>query len=45
MNLSPLDPPTYAATAKLLLGASLLAAWLPARRAALANPVRALQGE
>jgi putative ABC transport system permease protein len=44
-ELSPLDPPTYAAAAALLLGTSLLAAWLPARRAALANPMRALQGE
>ncbi len=42
-ELSPLDVPTYLAAAVLLLGTSLLAAWLPARRAALADPMRALQ--
>jgi ABC-type lipoprotein release transport system permease subunit len=33
-----------AATA-VLLGTSLIAAWLPARRAALVDPMRALQEE
>jgi predicted permease len=42
-ELSPLDLPTYFAAAVVLLGTSLLAAWLPARRAALADPMRALQ--
>ena len=41
-ELSPLDPPTYAAAAAVMLGTSVLAAWLPARRAALADPMRAL---
>jgi len=41
-ELSPLDPLTYATAAALLLGTSVLAAWLPARRAALADPMRAL---
>jgi len=44
-ELSPLDPPTYVAAAAVLIGTSLLAAWLPARRAASADPVRALQEE
>ena len=44
-GLSPLDPSTYAAAATILLGTSLLAAWLPARRAALADPMKALQEE
>jgi len=42
-ELSPLDPLTYLAAATVLLGTSLLAAWLPARRAALADPMRALR--
>jgi len=41
-ELSPLDPSTYALAAFVLLGTSLLAAWLPARRAAGADPIRAL---
>jgi predicted permease len=41
-GLGPLDPAAYVAAAALLLGTSLLAAWLPARRAALADPMRAL---
>ena len=44
-DLSPLDPLTYFAAAAVLLGTSLLAAWLPARRAALADPMRALRDE
>jgi predicted permease len=44
-GLSPLDPATYAAAAAVLLGTCALAAWLPARRAALADPMRALRDE
>jgi len=44
-GLSPLDPWTYVAAAMILLSTSLLAAWLPARRAALADPMRALREE
>jgi ABC-type antimicrobial peptide transport system permease subunit len=44
-GLSPLDPPTYVAAAAILLGTSLLAAWLPAQRAALVDPMRALREE
>ena len=39
------DPLTYAAVALLLMGTALLAAWLPARRAARVDPVRALRTE
>lgn len=44
-ELSPLDPATYAAAAAMLLGICALAAWLPARRAASADPMRALRSE
>jgi putative ABC transport system permease protein len=44
-ELSPLDPATYAAAAAVLLGTCALAAWVPARRAALADPMRALRSE
>jgi predicted permease len=44
-ELSPLDPLAYIAAAAILLGTSLIAAWLPARRAALVDPMRALQEE
>jgi len=44
-GLSPLDPLIYVAAAAILLGTSLLAAWLPARRAVLADPMRALREE
>jgi putative ABC transport system permease protein len=44
-GLSPLDPTTYVAAAAVLLGTSLIAAWLPARRAALVDPMRALREE
>jgi predicted permease len=44
-DLSPLDPATYAAAAAVLLGTCALAAWVPARRAASADPMRALRSE
>jgi predicted permease len=40
---SPLDPPTFAAVAALLLTVALVAAWSPAARAAAVEPVRALR--
>ncbi len=43
-GLNPLDPITYAAIAILLIVVALLAAFLPARRAA-ANPMNALRTE
>jgi ABC-type lipoprotein release transport system permease subunit len=44
-GVSPTDPPTFAAVAVTLLGAGLLASWLPARRAVRVDPARALRAE
>ncbi len=44
-GISSLDPITYALVPVLLLGVTVLATWLPARRATHADPVRALRGE
>jgi ABC-type antimicrobial peptide transport system permease subunit len=44
-DLSALDPATYAAAATLLLTTGALAAWIPARRAAQADPLVALRDE
>jgi putative ABC transport system permease protein len=42
---TPNDPVVYAAVAVLMLGAAALACWLPARRAAKADPIVALRAE
>jgi putative ABC transport system permease protein len=42
-GVEPLDPPTFAAVAGALAAAALLAAWLPARRAVRADPLRTLR--
>jgi putative ABC transport system permease protein len=42
-GVEPLDAATLSGTAALLLGISLLAAWLPSRRAAALNPVEVLK--
>jgi ABC-type antimicrobial peptide transport system permease subunit len=43
-NTTPDDPVTYAITFALVAAAALLAAWLPARRAAHTPPATALRG-
>jgi len=44
-GVSPWDPATMAAIALLLAITSLLASFIPARRAAAVNPVDALRAE
>jgi len=42
-DLTPLDPPTYAAVAILFATVALVASYLPARRATQVDPVVALR--
>ena len=44
-EVSPLDPVTFAGVGLLIMGVSLLASWLPARRAAKVDPITALRAE
>ena len=44
-NVSPTDPATYAGVTVLLLAIGLLASYLPARRAAMVDPVEALRAD
>jgi ABC-type antimicrobial peptide transport system permease subunit len=44
-DVSPLDPVTYVAVAVVLMGAAVVASYLPARRAARVDPVEALRAE
>jgi ABC-type lipoprotein release transport system permease subunit len=44
-GITPLDPVTYAAVPVVLVIATVLASYLPARRAAAVDPVEALRVE
>jgi predicted permease len=44
-DVEPTDPATFAAGAALLIAVTLLASWLPARRAARVTPTSALRAE
>jgi ABC-type lipoprotein release transport system permease subunit len=44
-GIAPMDPVTYGAVPVVLLAASLLASYLPARRAAAVDPVETLNAE
>ncbi len=45
VGVTPTDPLTFAAIASVFLGVAALACWIPARRAAHVDPVRALRDE
>jgi putative ABC transport system permease protein len=44
-GVSPTDPATFVAATLAMLGVALIACWLPARRAASTDPVRALRSD
>lgn len=44
-GVTPLDPMTYASAAAILLTAAVGASYVPARRAAVVNPLETLRGE
>ena len=44
-GISPLDPVTYVAVPLVLVAATVLASYVPARRAASVDPVEALRVE
>jgi ABC-type antimicrobial peptide transport system permease subunit len=44
-GVTPFDPATYGATATVLLVAAMAATYIPARRAALVDPMDTLRGE
>jgi putative ABC transport system permease protein len=44
-GVEPADPPTIALSAALLVGVAVVAAWIPARRATVVDPITALRSE
>jgi len=44
-GVGPTDPPTYVVVVLVLATASMLACWLPARRASRVDPMQALREE
>ena len=44
-GVTPVDAPTFASAAGVLVVAALAASYIPARRAAAVNPVETLKGE
>jgi ABC-type antimicrobial peptide transport system permease subunit len=44
-EVSPLDPPTYVLVGAIVIAAVVLASYLPARRAAAADPLTALRSD
>jgi ABC-type antimicrobial peptide transport system permease subunit len=44
-GVEPIDPPTIALSAVLLIAVALVAAWIPARAATAVDPINALRGE
>jgi ABC-type antimicrobial peptide transport system permease subunit len=44
-NVNPVDPITYGAVAAILVGAAVLASYIPALRATAVDPVQALRAE
>jgi putative ABC transport system permease protein len=44
-GVEPVDPPTIALSAALLVGVAVVAAWIPARRATVVDPITALRSE
>jgi putative ABC transport system permease protein len=44
-NVSPLDPPTFIAVALIVTLTGVVAAYLPARRAARLDPLAIIRGE